>query len=476
MTESSKFSKEFVIYILGEFFSKSLLFILLPIYTSYLSLEDFSIVSLITVIWPLLIILFGVGFSTFIIRGMYEYKDQKTFLSTVFAFAMTVALVVGFLIHYFGDFLFPLFFKDLNYKPYLQYAVFFAFFRLFYNHVLSVYRAKRQPLTVVILSSCIFVANLIAVLYSIYILHSDLLGILNAQLYAFIFLGILFFIKLWPELHFKIDLKIIWPSLLFVLPLVPHALSGWVLPNASRVFIQRYMSPVDLSVYHVAGQLAMILAILNFGLNQAWIPFVYANYKRSDFLELFSNNARKVVIFSTLVAAAIIIFSKELVCIMGKVEYLQACSILPIITIGFIFQIFYLVYVSVIIYNKKTKLMPFISVTAGIVCLGLNYLLVPRIGMYGAAAGTLLSFLLMSLLAKYFSNKFVEIRILDKKIYYFFFMAVLIVYFSFYLNINSFIISILIKLVLMVLLFGALILLKLFRPIDFVKLFVLRKN
>jgi O-antigen/teichoic acid export membrane protein len=75
MTEESRFSKESFIYVFGEALSKSLTFILLPIYTSYLSVEDFAVLGIVTILWPIVVIFLGQGFSSYLIRGYFEYPD-----------------------------------------------------------------------------------------------------------------------------------------------------------------------------------------------------------------------------------------------------------------------------------------------------------------------------------------------------------------------------------------------------------------
>jgi len=296
ISEGRKFSKESSIYVIGEILSKSLLFILLPIYTSYLSTEKFSILMLVMMIWPVVVVLIGKGFSGYIIRGLYEYTDKKRFLGTVLCFSMSIGFVLSLGIHLIGPWIFDFIFKEVNYKPYLQFGVFFAVFRLFFNHVVSIYRAKRQPLTSVVLSFVQFFAQFSAVVISIFILKTDLIGILQAFVIAYGVVTVIYIFKVSSEISFPFQWDVIKPGLLFVIPLIPHALSSWSVNYIGRVFIERHMSLTDLAVYSMASQIALILCVLNNGLNQAWVPFIYANAKTSQFNQFFKTNARKLLI------------------------------------------------------------------------------------------------------------------------------------------------------------------------------------
>jgi len=296
ISEGRKFSRESSIYVVGEILSKSLSFLLLPIYTSYFSPEDFSILMLVMMIWPVVVVLIGKGFSTYIIRGLYEYTDQKRFLGTVLCFSMVIGLGVVLGIHLIGPWLINMIFKEVDYRPYLQYGIFFAAFRLFFNHVVSIYRAKRQALTSVALSFVQFFIQFCAVVISIFILKTDLLGVLRAFVIAYGVVTVIYLVKVAPEIRFPFQLDVIKPGLLFVIPLIPHALSSWSVNYIGRIFIERHMTLADLAVYSLASQIALILFVLNNGLNQAWVPFIYANAKKKDFNQLFRTNARKLLV------------------------------------------------------------------------------------------------------------------------------------------------------------------------------------
>jgi O-antigen/teichoic acid export membrane protein len=63
LSEGRRFSRESFIYMIGEFFSKSLSFILIPLFASYLSKADFAVNNLVAIVWPVLVIVKGSGFS-----------------------------------------------------------------------------------------------------------------------------------------------------------------------------------------------------------------------------------------------------------------------------------------------------------------------------------------------------------------------------------------------------------------------------
>ena len=208
------------------------------------------------------------------------------------------------------------------------------------------------------------------------------------------------------------------------------------------------MSLTDLAVYSMASQIALILCVLNNGLNQAWVPFIYANAKTSQFNQFFKTNARKLLIVVFLLGGILFLFSKELLTIMGKTDYLAAQIILPILLLSYIFQMLYLIYVVIIFYQKKTKMIPVITFGAGFICILLNILLVPIWKMYGAALCTLVSFFIMYVIAKKISQKYIDVTILDWRIVVFILSVITILTGSYFLiDTMSFMVRIGLKLI-----------------------------
>jgi O-antigen/teichoic acid export membrane protein len=85
--------------------------------------------------------------------------------------------------------------------------------------------------------------------------------------------------------------------------------------------------------------------------------------------------------------------------------YLSAWIVIPVIAGAILFSNMYIFMPGMDI-AKKTKYITLINVTAGIMNITLNFLLVPFMGIMGAAVATLCSSVIMFILYAYFSQKF----------------------------------------------------------------------
>ena len=76
-----------VIYGFGQTLSSAVGFLLIPLYTQYLTPSDYGIIALLHISMTLVIAIFGLGLSTAIFRSYYDYdgaEERKMVVSTTF--------------------------------------------------------------------------------------------------------------------------------------------------------------------------------------------------------------------------------------------------------------------------------------------------------------------------------------------------------------------------------------------------------
>lgn len=72
----NKFSKNVSLYTIGQFLSQALSFVLLPIYISELSVEEYGIVAVFMAVGTFLNALMQYGFSPTLMRYYFDYKQH----------------------------------------------------------------------------------------------------------------------------------------------------------------------------------------------------------------------------------------------------------------------------------------------------------------------------------------------------------------------------------------------------------------
>jgi O-antigen/teichoic acid export membrane protein len=110
-------------------------------------------------------------------------------------------------------------------------------------------------------------------------------------------------------------------------------------------------------------------------------------------------------------ALGVSLFAREILLVFAqKPEFYVAYKIVPLITIAFIFKGIQYMFLLGFHYVKKTKYIAYIVTIALFVNLGLNFILIPQFGIWGAALTTVISSLLISVISYFVSQKFYPVN------------------------------------------------------------------
>jgi len=112
-------AKHSVIYGLGDLLSKSIGFILIPVYTHYLSTEEYGTLELLDLTSYIIGLLLAMGIAQSVVRYYYEYEDKKQkngVISVAMLTIWAVSIVVLFVLFYFSGNISNIVFKSPDYS------------------------------------------------------------------------------------------------------------------------------------------------------------------------------------------------------------------------------------------------------------------------------------------------------------------------------------------------------------------------
>jgi O-antigen/teichoic acid export membrane protein len=178
--------------------------------------------------------------------------------------------------------------------------------------------------------------------------------------------------------------------LTYSLPLVLSSVGVFLNLYADRLLIQHLKSVADVGVYGVGSRIATIVTFLLVGFQSAATPLFLA---RRDEPTTPTSIARFSRIFMLLGLATVVIlslFAVPLVRLVAASAYFQASSVVPLLVVSALFSGMFFLTPGLMI-AKKTTLMAIITVLAGIANGVLCLLLIPPLGLMGAAIGTCLT-------------------------------------------------------------------------------------
>jgi O-antigen/teichoic acid export membrane protein len=407
--------KNTAVYAFGNILPQLFGFVLLPLYTQYLTPNDYGIVTSMQVLTPILMIFFTISLDSSVYRLYYDYKtdeDKRNYLGTISITIFVVASILLILLFVFHNFVEHIY-TSISFFPYYAIAIATAFVTVFTLIPKIYFQVNEKATHFVILSLLQFFATTGLVVWFIVFKHQGALGMLKGVLYGnAIILPVFLFISI-KIINFKFDWNILKPSLYYCLPLVPYVLSNWVMNMSNRIFIDRYFTPADNGIYSLGFKIASVTTMLTTAIALSYFPYFFklANSEDQTFArkELYKNN-NLIIIVLIFLSFLIALFSKDLVCLFMSAKYRETFKVIPLLVMANLFvQFIALVNLSFSQAKKTSQLMYIVMVTAVINIIA-NALLIPHFGLYGAAYASIVSQGIYFLIGHYYSKRYYYIK------------------------------------------------------------------
>jgi len=391
-------------YMSATFFTKALGFISVPVFTRLLTPDEYGILAIFSSVISIATILLGLNFKGSVVR--YYHEDKNDFGQ--FMFSNFIFLLV---FNIFSFYFINLFKKDIANLIGINVNIFIiAVITATINFPLNLYlyylRGSKKSKRYSIISVSKSIVLLVISIIWVYLLSSNrYYGKIYAQLFITVILLLISIFYLVKIFKFKFKFKYVKYALSFGVPLIPHALSGFILSYFDRIAINQISGSLDTGLYSLAYNVGMIMNVVVMAMNKAWTPIFYDNLKENKFTEI-NDLAYNYAKYIYLAAISLVLFSQELVIILADQSYHKALNLVPIIIISYVFVFLYTLYGNYSFYRKRTGLISIATLSAGFINIGLNYWLIPKFGYVAAAYTTLFSYIFLFLF-HYFNVKFV---------------------------------------------------------------------
>ncbi len=387
---------------IGMFIPVVLQFFLLPVYTRYLSPGDYGILSVATVINTLLNFIYLLGQEGVLIRLYYDYNEKpaalKELVGTITIFVVIISLAVSVVLSLFGGLIFPLFVKGVDFNPYILLAVWIAFLQSPIYILRRLYQVREKSSLYSLLAVSMFLVMTALIIYFVVFQREGALGSLKGQLLGTLLFFCLAWFLLRKDFSFKVNFSQLKEACRFGLPLVLHDLANWALAYVNRLLLAGLSTIAIVGIYSIGYNLAAVMASFLGSINLIWAPFLFSTIKErgQEAKTVFSRLTTYYMMFILFLALVLSVFARDLIVLMTTPEFFAAYEIIPIIVAAYIFTGIYFMSANQILYTKQTKYIPAVTVTSAGLNILLNFLWIPRLGMFGAAWATLAAYAFQS--------------------------------------------------------------------------------
>ena len=389
-------------------------FLMLPVYTRYLTPTDYGIIQLIELTFDVLSIIAGsrlaLGVFTFFHKAETEDERRKV-LASAFVLVSGLATLVGLVAFLAAPLLSRLVFGSLEQENLFRlYALAFA---LSLTHIvpfawLRIAERAKESVALGLLKTIVqLVVNVVCLtVFGLGVTSLVLGNVLGSAVLA---------IPLWTILLRRVGLQAprswIVRHLRFSLPLVATQVATFLLTFGDRYFLKAYASTAAVGLYSLSYQFGFLLQQIGFApFNSVWESARFAIAKQENRDAVFARAFLFINILLVTLATGISLFVTDTLRVMTTPPFHSAGRIVPIILLAYIMQAWYGFQDIGIHISERTKYTAISNWVSGAVIILLYFLLIPPLGGLGAALATLISFTLRWSMTYTFSQRLWPVR------------------------------------------------------------------
>ncbi len=403
------------VYSLGTLLSRIVSFIMLPVYTRCLTPSDYGIIEMLTLTTSVVTLLVSFRLTSALPRFYFGYPDQKkkdSLVSTMMIFSLIISCLVAAGLFEGRFAVSRLVFKTDDKGVYFGYVFASIIFEICTQIGFTYLRVRQRSFLFVGASLLQLILGLgLNILFLVY-LKMGVMGILYSIILSngIVFLAVQ--VYAFADVGFAFDRAQLKQLLVFSLPLVPAALGNFVLNMGDRFLLARYVTTADIGTYSLGYKFGILLGVfVGTPFLQAWEPKRAELYEKDPGARAIFEKVFLYILFAMVGGALILCaFINEIVALLATPEYVRACLVTPFVAVGYIFYILYYTVDLGLFLKKKTFWYSIISAIAAAVNVGVNLILIPRIGMLGAAIATTISFMVLPVLAYFVSQRYYPVR------------------------------------------------------------------
>ena len=288
---------------------------------------------------------------------------------------------------------------NASYQPFLLMVALTLPFSLSINLFSQLLRLRFSLLKYNMLSIGLLLLTVALNLYLVAYKRVGIMGVFWSDLGANSIFALVGFAYTRNNFKFALSPKLTKTLLAIGLPILPASLAGVILASVDRFFLLRYTSLYTVGVYAVGAKLGNIMGLITGAFQIAWYPFAFSIAKEENARNVYANVLRFFLIATLALALFLSNFSKEDVHFATTPAYLNAYQVVGILAVGQVVgQGYYILSIGLGV-TKKTVYLSITQLIGLAITLLLDFVLVPRIGMVGAATAPLVGDLLSAVWA-----------------------------------------------------------------------------
>lgn len=398
--------KDILVFAIGTIGSKIILFLLVPLYTNVLTKSEYGTAELIFSVGQLVVPCVSLTIYDALLRyGLMADKEkgEALYVTVVVFFVGTLVTIA----------LAPLMALYQPIKEWVFYLVIYVIVS-FASQVMLLYLKVKNLNKIYSFLSILQALLLITFnLFFLVLLKTGVSGyLLSSILSSFVVTGAAFIMSGARKdiVKARFNPALFKEMITYSSPLILNSISWWFIHSSDKVMVEVMLSASMLGLYTAASKIPSLLNVVTSIFNQAWGLASIKEYDTTNDKKLYSDvfDMFVTIIFSAFIFICLIV--KPFMSIYVGDEFFEAWRYVPILLLSACFSAISSFMGAFYSALKKSKNVMITTVIAGICNIIVNFFGIKMMGVWGAAVGTLIAYVLIAIIRMIDVLKFLPIH------------------------------------------------------------------
>lgn len=396
MGKGKELAKNTAIISVGKMCTQMVSFLLMPLYTKILTTEEYGIVDLVVTYGQLLLPVVTMQMEQALFRFLIDKRSDEQGKRDVISdiISLTFIITIGFTIIY----LCVAPFVNSDYKYYLLLNLWASVLSAM---MLQTARGIGENMVYAAGSFISASGQVLLNVVFIVVFRWGARGMISAMILAHIISSV--YVALRVHLLKYLRLRRVKKNMVkeylgYSAPLVPNAISWWILSASDRSVILKFLGVSFNGIYSAASKFSGIYTTLYNIFNLSWTESVSLHMKESDSSETFNELQSTVVRLCISAALGLISVMSLFFRFLVNEKFDQAYYQIPLLIIGAFFSSMVGLVSAYYIADKNTVIIARTSMMCAVINIIVNVALITKIGLYAASISTIVAYVALYIL------------------------------------------------------------------------------
>lgn len=377
------------VYLIGNLFNRLGAFLLLPVYTGYMSVDEYGRLELLYSLSAVISVICSAGLAHSTLRFYFDRTGEAerrraiaTGLTTVF---VTVSIGAGAVFVARAPVAMWLL-NDSVYVSAVSLTLAILVLELTTEVGFAFLRARQQSVFFVLVSITRLLVQVSFSFYFIVARGDGMVGALQANLISVSVIWVVVIGYTVRQCGIGVDTSLLPAMLRYSAPLALGSVVASLIASIDRFLLKDLLALEAVGLYGLAMKFAMLLVFLVVEpFTRGYGPFRFAIMEQRNASEIQAQAAHYMFVLAIAAGVGVTMVTPEALLLMSAPEYFAAHTLVPLLAVGMAIGGLGYCYETGVLYRKRTGVLLYVNLVV-LVCKTLaNLLLIPLLGAIGSA-------------------------------------------------------------------------------------------